>query len=145
MMSERRSTVKPSQTYQILLLHPSRYATSKLAVQNVSACQYVAAMNPTAGSFQVSSSALSMIAFALDNTATLFGISHCRGSCPLQQLSFFAMASDQSPTPTTLLGLLHWNAKPDITAGHLRDLFGRTSSARKARQTLPSWCRTSLR
>lgn len=30
-----------------------RYATSKLAVQNISDCQYVAAMNPTAGSFQV--------------------------------------------------------------------------------------------
>lgn len=31
----------------------ARYAASKLAVQNIRDCQYVAAMNPTAGSFQV--------------------------------------------------------------------------------------------
>lgn len=34
----------------------SRYTTTKLTVQNISDCQYVAAMNPTAGSFQVNTS-----------------------------------------------------------------------------------------
>lgn len=46
----------PAQLTRILIAVPSilRYAASKLVVQNISDCQYVAAMNPTAGSFQVS-------------------------------------------------------------------------------------------
>ncbi|CAB1104525.1 unnamed protein product [Ectocarpus sp. CCAP 1310/34] len=47
---------KPGADYMMAKVNMNfytRYAASKLVVQNISDCQYVAAMNPTAGSFQI--------------------------------------------------------------------------------------------
>lgn len=122
----------------------SRYATSKLTVQNISDCQYVAAMNPTAGSFQVNTWDLSSLWVGYMHHELLRFPMLSQLQTNAENLKN-SISPDQSSSPTALLGLCHWNAKPDLPAGHLRNILGRASSARKTRETFSSWSRTSLR
>ena len=102
-----------------------RYATTKLTVQNISDCQYVAAMNPTAGSFQVRMddpvSAWVLVSAsccfgpnvmgAVDSTTQFFQWTQIN---PRLQRHFLVFAIGM-PSPTSLLAIFE-----TFLEGHLR-------------------------
>lgn len=128
-----------------------RYTASKLAAQNISDCQYVAAMNPTAGSFQVSVHTPSVLlhmrasSFTRNLALALLVRGHRIVSRSKTNRQSRLWRTDKSPPPTPLLGVCHWHAESYVFAGHFRDVLGRASPAREARQTLSSGRGASVR